>query len=126
MATKLSIIGELDEPALLLPRRLQEALAANDRLKFCFSLLQAAESHADHPQESPLDLTAQRGAVQLPAGELDAAVIDSRRDAGGALRVPGAARLRQLILRPEAAVDQVAGWRESMRRVPAATESELK
>ncbi len=98
MATKTSIIGELAEPALLLPQRLQDALAANDRLKFYFTLLQAAESHADHPQESPLDLTAERGDARLPAGELDAAVKQSRREAGGALHVPGAARFRQWIL----------------------------
>jgi len=98
MATKTSIIGELNEPALLLPQRLQEALAANDRLKFCFTLLQAAESHADHPHDPPLDLTAERGAARLPAGELDAAVAQSRREAGGALHIPSAARLRQWIL----------------------------
>ncbi|MGA2862467.1 MAG: hypothetical protein ACLQFF_02800 [Steroidobacteraceae bacterium] len=95
---KTSIIGELGEPGLLLPQRLQEALAANDRLKYCFTLLQAAESHANHPQEPPLDLTAERGAAHLPTGDLDAAVIDSRREADGALRVPGAARLRQWML----------------------------
>ena len=98
MATKASIIGELDEPELLLPQRLQEALAANDRLKFCFTLLQAAESHAEHPQEPALDLTVERRAVQLPAGEFEAAIGESRREAGGALHIPGAARLRQLIL----------------------------
>jgi uncharacterized protein Yka (UPF0111/DUF47 family) len=98
MATKTSIIGELDESALLLPQRLQDALAANDRLKFYFTLLQAAETHADHLEDPPLDLTAERGAARLPAGELDAAVTQSRREAGGALHVPGAARLRQRIL----------------------------
>ena len=95
MATKTSIIGELGEPSLLLPQRLQQALAANDRVKFCFTLLQAAESHANHPQEPPLDLTAERSAVQLPAGELDAAVAESRRDPDGTICVSGAGRLRQ-------------------------------
>ncbi|MGO9512803.1 MAG: hypothetical protein ACLP2F_04070 [Steroidobacteraceae bacterium] len=104
MATKTSIIGELGEPALLLPQRLQEALAANDRLKFCFTLLQAAESHANHPQEPPLDLTAERSAAHLPAGDLDAAVIDSRKEADGSLYVCGAARLRQWILEDVAAM----------------------
>jgi len=98
MATKISIIGDLGEPSLLLPQRLQQALTANDRVKFCFTLLQAAESHANHPQEPPLDLTAERNAVQLPAGELDTAVAESRRDPDGAIYVSGAARLRQWIL----------------------------
>jgi uncharacterized protein Yka (UPF0111/DUF47 family) len=97
MATKTSIIGELGESALLLPQLLQEALAANDRLKFCFTLLQAAESHANHPQAPPLDLTSERIAAHLPA-DLEAAVIDSRREPDGALHVSGAARLRQRVL----------------------------
>ncbi|MGA2776756.1 MAG: hypothetical protein ABSF94_04305 [Steroidobacteraceae bacterium] len=50
MITKALIIDELGERALLLPERLQQALAANDRIKFCFTLLQAAESHANHPE----------------------------------------------------------------------------
>ncbi len=98
MATKNTIIDELGEPALLLPQRLQEALAANDRLKFCFTLLQAAQSHADHPLEPPLDLSAERSAARLPAGDLDAAVADARREANGELYLPGAARVRQWLL----------------------------
>ena len=82
MATKTSIIGELGEAALLLPQHLQQALAANDRLKYCFTLLQAAENHANHPEEPPLDLKAERIAANLPAGELDTAVVESRREAG--------------------------------------------
>ncbi len=92
------MIGELGEGALLLPQRLQQSLAANDRLKFCFTLLQAAENHANHPDEPPLDLKAERVAANLPAGELDAAVAASRRVADGSLHVGGAARLRQWIV----------------------------
>jgi hypothetical protein len=98
MATKTSIIGELGEAALLLPQHLQRALAANDRLKFCFTLLQAAENHASHPEDPPLDLKAERIAANLPAGELDAAVALSRREADGALHLGGAARLQQEML----------------------------
>ena len=97
MATKTSIIGELGEAALLLPQLLQEALAANDRLKFCFTLLQAAESHANHPQAPPLDLTSERIAAHLPQ-DLDAAVIESRREPDGTLYVSGAARVRAKVL----------------------------
>jgi uncharacterized protein Yka (UPF0111/DUF47 family) len=113
---KSSIIGELGEPALLLPQRLQAALTANDRLKFCLTLLQAAESHANHPQDPPLDLTAERSAAHLPAGDLDSAVIDSRREADGALYVSGAARLRQWILDDVSAMSAPL----SLGRVPEA------
>jgi hypothetical protein len=98
MATKTSIIGELGEAALLLPQHLQQALAANDRLKYCFTLLQAAENHANHPEEPPLDLKAERIAANLPAGELDTAVVESRREADGTLHLGGATRLRQWML----------------------------
>src|SRR5271166_3411614 len=98
MATKTSMIGELGEASLLLPQRLQQALAGNDRLKFCFTLLQAAEHHANHPEEPPLDLKSERIAAQLPAGELDNAALESRREADGSLHLGGAAKLRQWML----------------------------
>jgi hypothetical protein len=44
MAAKTSIAGDLGESALLLPQRLQNALVANDPIKYCFTVLQAAEA----------------------------------------------------------------------------------
>jgi hypothetical protein len=44
MTEKARIIDALGEPGLLLPALLADALAANDRVKFYFSLLQAASS----------------------------------------------------------------------------------
>jgi len=98
MATKTEIIGDLGESTLLVPERLQEALAANDRIKFCFTVLQAAASHAQHPQETPLDLSAERTAARMTAVDLDAAVTQSRCGADGTLHIPGADRIRRLIL----------------------------
>lgn len=103
MATKTSIIDELGEGALLLPGKLQDALAANDRLKLSFSLLQAAESHADHPQAALPDLSAERRAAGVD-GELDLSIAGSRREADGSLHIPGAAALRQLMLADLAAM----------------------
>lgn len=97
MATKTLIIDDLGERALLLPQKLQEALAANDRLKLCFSLLQAAESHADHEQEVPPDLRTELHAAGI-GGEFDLTIANSRREPDGNLRIPGAVRLRQLII----------------------------
>jgi uncharacterized protein Yka (UPF0111/DUF47 family) len=91
------IIEALGESALLLPSRLQAALAANDRLKLAFTLLQAAERHAEHPEEPPVDLAAELRAVELD-GALESAVRESRRESGGWMYVPGAARLREIVL----------------------------
>jgi uncharacterized protein Yka (UPF0111/DUF47 family) len=97
MATKTLIIDDLGERALLLPQKLQEALAANDRLKLCFSLLQAAERHADHEQEPPTDLRAEQHAAGI-GSEFDLTIVNSRREPDGNLHVPGAERLRRIIV----------------------------
>ena len=113
---KVSIIGELGEAALLLPRRMQEALAANDRIKYCFTILQAAEHHADHPDDTPLNLKAERVAANIAAGELDTAVAESRREDDGSLHLGGASRLRQWVIEDIAAMSALlalAGSRES-------------
>jgi uncharacterized protein Yka (UPF0111/DUF47 family) len=96
MTTKTLIIDDLGEQALLLPQKLQDALAANDRLKLYFSLLQAAESHADHAQEPPPDLRTELRAAGVES-EFDLTIANSRREPDGSLSIPGAARLRQLI-----------------------------
>src|SRR3974390_2830231 len=68
MTSKGSMIDALGERALLLPHKLEEALAANDRLKVCFTLLQAAERHADHPEEPVPDFSAERHAAGMDGG----------------------------------------------------------
>jgi len=100
---KSAIIDELGERALLLPRRLGEALSANDRLKVCFTLLQAAERHADHPGEPVADFLAERRAAGMD-GQLDFNVTDSRRAANGDLYAPGATAMRQRLLTDIAAM----------------------
>jgi len=98
MALKALIIEELGEQALLLPQRLQEALAANDRVKLRLTLLQAAEQHADHPDAAVCDFAAERRAAGLAEPGLETAVVESRREADGSLHVPGAAEQRSRIL----------------------------
>jgi hypothetical protein len=53
----LAAIGEQD--GLRRPAAVNAALAANDRVKFAFTLLQAALAHADHPEQRS---AARRGA----------------------------------------------------------------
>jgi hypothetical protein len=48
-ASKASIVASLGERKLALPRMVNEALGANDRIKYLFTLLQAARRQADDP-----------------------------------------------------------------------------
>jgi uncharacterized protein Yka (UPF0111/DUF47 family) len=98
MTSKGSMIDTLGERSLLLPRKLEEALTANDRLKVCFTLLQAAERHADHPEEPVPDFLVERHAAGMD-GDLDElSIADSRRVENGALHVPGVQTIRRQIL----------------------------
>jgi uncharacterized protein Yka (UPF0111/DUF47 family) len=90
---KTQIIGELGQAELLLPESLERALAANDRIKLCFSLLQAAESHANHPEQPIPSLFAGIGDA-----EIERSIPESRLQPDGSLHLPGAARLRAKIL----------------------------
>ena len=79
---KTTAVASLGQRRLLLPAWIKAALAANDRLKVCLTLLQAAATHASHPDREPPDLHR----------ELAAAGLDDRglRDfAGLARRVDG-------------------------------------
>ncbi|HEY7109916.1 MAG TPA: hypothetical protein VH415_10830, partial [Nitrososphaeraceae archaeon] len=50
LAEKTQIIRELGMKELLLPKLISDALEANDRVKYFFTLLQAAKYHVDNPQ----------------------------------------------------------------------------
>jgi uncharacterized protein Yka (UPF0111/DUF47 family) len=103
MATKNAIIDALGERALLLPVRLSEALAANDRLKMCFTLLQAAEHHVEHPDDPVPDFSIEQRVTGLDA--LGSKLAESRGDADGGLIVPGVAHMRERILADVAAME---------------------
>ena len=50
---------------------LSDALAANDRVKYLFSLLQMAVNHADHPDQSASSLKRERLAAGVDDASLD-------------------------------------------------------
>ena len=50
MVEKRSIVKELGEEGLLLPGLVNSAFAANDRIKYYFTLLQTAREKAENPQ----------------------------------------------------------------------------
>ena len=72
MTSKTSIVASLGERKLALPGMVNEALAANDRIKYFFTLLQAARQQADDPLRAPPRLRSER----LQAGVEDAALDD--------------------------------------------------
>ena len=85
----LAAIGENDlQPAA----RLNAALAANDRLKYAFSLLQMALAHAEHPEQPAATLKRERIGCGIDDPDLDT-VVETSRKVGTSFRVSGAARI---------------------------------
>ena len=93
MVGKQAIVAALGEGKLVLPRLVNEALAANDRIKYRLTLLQAARRHADRPGEAPHALHAERLQAGIEDSSLDRFVIDVEPEAPGAYRMPGSTRL---------------------------------
>jgi len=75
---------------------LSDALAANDRVKYLFSLLQMAVSHADHPDQSATSLKRERLAAGVDEASLDDMVATAQRRARD-YQLPGAANVMQRI-----------------------------
>lgn len=95
MTSKAPMIAELGERAMLMPQRLEQALIANERLKLCFTLMQLAERHADHPDEALPSLQSELRTAGI--AQLESLVARSQRGPDGVLLVPGVARLPLLI-----------------------------
>ena len=101
---KSAIVDVLGERALVLPHCVHEALVANDRLKLCFSLLQAAEQHAEHPDVPLPDFSAEEHFLGDLRG-LGSGLTESRMDGEGQLIIPGAMRIRERMLADLAAME---------------------
>ncbi len=92
MSEKTKIVAALGEGALSLPGMVNAALAANDRVKYRFALLQAARSRAEHPDAPQPDLARERLASGVADAELDQVVEAATREARG-YRIPHAERI---------------------------------
>lgn len=127
---KTYILDALGEQAVMLPGLLDAALAANDRIKFDFALLQLARGRADNPGAAMPDLTGERCAADIPDDgrerlAQDAAALDADR-----YRLPGAARLcarvddglgamlAPLLAAGAAEAEALRARREALRREP--------
>ncbi len=74
MTEKRTIIEELGEDGLLLPVLINKALAANDRIKYFFSLLQTAIEQADHPERALPSMRVERETAGIETEQYDAVV----------------------------------------------------
>jgi len=93
---KSTAVASLGQRRLLLPAWIKAALAANDRLKACLTLLQAAASHASHPDREPTNLHRELAAAGLDPGGLRDFVGLARRIDGQVLLPPGHGLLERL------------------------------
>jgi uncharacterized protein Yka (UPF0111/DUF47 family) len=91
MTEKRTIIEELGEDRLLLPTLVNKALAANDRIKYFFTLLQTVEERADHPDREFPSLRIEREAAGIDSTQFDTVVEGSHRVDEGIYHVPGLA-----------------------------------
>lgn len=92
MVDKSKIVLALGEEVVALPALVNRALAANDRLKYRFTLLQAARSHARRPDLPFSSLHVERLACGVDSAELDT-VVGSASQEDGRYHIPYAAGL---------------------------------
>lgn len=88
MTEKNSIIKEIGEEGLLIPGLVNNALLANDRIKYYFTLLQTAAHHAEHPDREYPTLRTERETAGIDNSELDTVVAESRLTGDGEYFVP--------------------------------------
>jgi hypothetical protein len=93
VTSKAAIIQRLGEQAVLLPSLLADALAANERIKLRLTLLQEAASHAQHPDQRPLTLEAERRAAGLDDARYDQMVVGARALSPDRILAPGVSAL---------------------------------
>jgi uncharacterized protein Yka (UPF0111/DUF47 family) len=93
VAAKQQIIDSLGEQQLLLPSRVNSALAANDRAKYLLTLLQAARAHGDNPTRWTSDLRSERLACGIDDERMDSVVSAAEKLHGDTIRVPGVRRI---------------------------------
>lgn len=93
MPVKKEIIEELGEEGLILPARVNNALAANDRLKYLFTLLQTAQARAENPHGDFPSLRVERETSGIDNPQFDRVVAESVVAKEGVTRIPHASRI---------------------------------
>ncbi len=90
---KTRIVEQLGESEILMPARIAEGLAANDRAKVRMSALQAVARHAADPTRDPDDLSAESAAAGVDAAEIRSILTAARAPASGKIGAPGLGKL---------------------------------
>ena len=88
MTDKTSIVASLGERKLALPRMVNEALGANDRIKYLFTLLQAARHQVDDPMAIPPRLRNERLQAGIDDASLDDVPGEAHRVDADTFRLP--------------------------------------
>ena len=107
MPTKSGVLEQLGETALILPDRINRALAANDRIKYFMTVLQAARDHAAHPDTASSPLQTEREASGVDDVSLDAVVAGSTHEDEHALHIPQASVIHQFRVRQNPPVNRL-------------------
>ena len=89
---KTEVLSAIGEDELRRPAAVNAALAANDRVKYAFSLLQMAVAHADAPDQPAPTMKRERIACGIDDPALDGFVAAARRQ-GGRYQLPGVPKL---------------------------------
>jgi hypothetical protein len=97
MTEKKSILKELGEEEFLLPELVNAALAANERIKYYFTLLQTAQSRALHPDREFSSLKKEREIAGVENALLDSVVQGAEGLGSGTYRIPYAGEILSAI-----------------------------
>lgn len=111
---KSKIIEQLGQADLLLPARIAEGLAANDKVKARLSILQAAGSHARDPNGGRFDLGEECRVAGIDAAAMETLVNRASQAAGGRITAPGLGGLGAAIWGDVAAMARAVKAAETM------------
>ena len=90
---KKEMIMELGQEGLLLPGLVNDALVANDRIKYYFTLLQTARSRAEHPHREFPSLKTERETAGVDNALLDGSVAGTKKLDSGKFKIPCASEI---------------------------------
>jgi hypothetical protein len=90
------ILAALGESGLQQGSALNAGLAANDRIKYAFSLLQMAIEHARHPEQPAASLKRERLAAGIDDAQYDATIVGALA-VGEEVRIPGSSHILERI-----------------------------
>ncbi|MGD0816803.1 MAG: hypothetical protein ABR986_00195 [Methanomassiliicoccales archaeon] len=88
MAGKKGMVKEIGQEELLLPELLNQAIMANDQIKYYLTLLQSAQQQAEFPNKRFSTLREERGSVNVEAARLDTVISGSVKVSSDEYSIP--------------------------------------